>query len=1337
MEQGSANMPRPSCVGSAEIALSPHAVDCEDDWAADEELMDEPDAGVPSSSSSAPPATGRNSSFQLSLSPSGLSQMLDVRPSPSSASGAPTEAVVQSSSMMSTLAVPDGRYDKDLARVLCGEFGMAEGTASTIAAQKEAAKAEEQDALGSFETFHFMTVGTATLATVAVSLPGISGWARYEDVKYYDWLADKAGRVESGCVFEDGEFSFRGSGQGVVSCCPASSVSWKVTAGKAQRNIGLCPGKEGHARQHFTLCVEPDNTLEVSSPDGWCHSSKTVEGDVLWLRYNGNEVLLFKNGVKIASNCSPIMKGQILYAYASIGPDYQGEMCELAYTEELVPEVDGDHRRNTALLLNEFGMINFNFCTKLVQNKWFISIFMLMTFYALFAPDLDMLFGDKGSEEGLAMATSVVVVLFILELIVQCLGKENYFGRAFFWLDLVAMLSLLPDTLLYTWFMQTAFENENAFVAGRSSRLMRLIRVASTSSKATRLNRLTRIIRVASLMPRLGALISHNDKEQDVDKRLSKKLSRVFLVLDADLHGDVPLSAVRRCIARIKNQGKEKPPPVHADQKDMEFSASAPAPHSVASAPSYQRPSMLKARTMELPSSSTGRSNIRSNSAQMTEQQAEAFKRLSAPNTGLGVAGTDDNSARRELDFKSKATRPSTVSLDSSVSTQVADKSNTMMRASQSINSVMQSIHSSTPSTVMRSIQSVVSSVSFVPGECSWDDEADNDPLETVEDASERVNFREFTELMLADAKVNSRLRDACQKQVYKSNNMKYMTTRHKEFIAVKVALGVLVLLFVLGLIEPEMLDTSHSRGLKHMTKLVDSEFGYHALHHKIPAVVHDQVNVWSTGRFDETPERNVVYLDLAKKVYCNEFVHAGGVCASRDNNATWSMRTSIAWINSAVDNSNFRKRDLLPIVIPDLSAVDDISDAELESLTQSVAILYVRGRTQADAAFSVATTILVIIIILVGIILLTKDLTILSKNLLKPLRDLADDMESIAQLELAGTAPVGNPEELQEGTNEVRLIRHSFEAMKTAIRSWGKYVPWPVVHMLLRTNMEADRKVVNQEVSLFFSDIASFTTIVETLPPETSMLLLSHYFNEMSKVIDEHCGIVIEFIGDAILSIYGTPQNVANHAESAVKSAIKMQRSINKINQWANMTGIPFPEKVPSIKTRCGLHTGRVLVGNLGFDSRMKYGIVGEEAHVPSKLEEMNKTYGTKMIVSHPLWQRLNTEDVFITRPLDFVNLRQVPGASSEAIYEVIGLERKVKKSHPLWQVSKLHSEAMELYRHGLFKEAADGFARTAEASMAIRGDDTDNPSVIMIKRCHRYMEKPPPDDWDGTWVP
>merc|ERR1712066_873274 len=95
---------------------------------------------------------------------------------------------------------------------------------------------------------------------------------------------------------------------------------------------------------------------------------------------------------------------------------------------------------------------------------------------------------------------------------------------------------------------------------------------------------------------------------------------------------------------------------------------------------------------------------------------------------------------------------------------------------------------------------------------------------------------------------------------------------------------------------------------------------------------------------------------------------------------------------------------------------------------------------------------------------------------------------------------------------------------MKKAIKSWGKYVPWPVVQILLHTGVDASHGVKEKEVSVFFSDIASLTTIVETLPPESSLLLLSRYFNDMSKVIDDHGGVVLEFIGDAILCIYGAP---------------------------------------------------------------------------------------------------------------------------------------------------------------------------------------------------------------------
>ena len=141
----------------------------------------------------------------------------------------------------------------------------------------------------------------------------------------------------------------------------------------------------------------------------------------------------------------------------------------------------------------------------------------------------------------------------------------------------------------------------------------------------------------------------------------------------------------------------------------------------------------------------------------------------------------------------------------------------------------------------------------------------------------------------------------------------------------------------------------------------------------------------------------------------------------------------------------------------------------------------------------------------------------------------------------------------MNEGTSEVRLIRRTFENMKKAIKSWGKYVPWPVVQLMLRANVEANLEVNETEVTIFFSDIANFTTIVESLPPESSLLLLSRYFNDMSKVIDDHGGVVLEFIGDAILCIYGAPLNNPEHPSAAVRAGLKMLGSLKKMNEWSS----------------------------------------------------------------------------------------------------------------------------------------------------------------------------------------
>jgi len=359
--------------------------------------------------------------------------------------------------------------------------------------------------------------------------------------------------------------------------------------------------------------------------------------------------------------------------------------------------------------------------------------------------------------------------------------------------------------------------------------------------------------------------------------------------------------------------------------------------------------------------------------------------------------------------------------------------------------------------------------------------------------------------------------------------------------------------------------------------------------------------------------------------------------------------------------------------------------------------------------------------------VILTKDLTYLTQRLLKPLRELADDMESIAQLQLAGVSGADDAA-VDEGTSEVRLIRRTFENMKNAIKSWGKYVPWPVVQLLLRANVEANLEVNEVEVTIFFSDIASFTTIVESMPPESSLLLLSRYFNDMSKVIDDHGGVVLEFIGDAILCIYGAPLMNADHPTAAVKASLRMLTSLRRMNEWS------ISKKLPQVQIRCGVHTGRVLVGNLGFHSRMKYGIVGEDAHIPSRLEELNKTYGTSLIISEATWGKLDTGALFISRPIDYINVRQILGNSSEPIYEVMHRDRKSGKHHPLWEPARLHHEGMELYKARDFQAALERFNQIGKLIKDFNGNE-DISSKLLAKRCTSYIEDPPPANWDGEW--
>mmetsp|Transcript_71964 Transcript_71964/g.166600 ORF Transcript_71964/g.166600 Transcript_71964/m.166600 type:complete len:1042 (+) Transcript_71964:150-3275(+) len=919
---------------------------------------------------------------------------------------------------------------------------------------------------------------------------------------------------------------------------------------------------------------------------------------------------------------------------------------------------------------SQFEEIPDSFLARVVENRFFSVTFMVLTIYALFVPDLEVVLGNKASKVNVSIVTTVVFFLFFIEFVLHTWVKPKYPCRAYFWLDAVALISLLPDT----YFLQVMFAGM-ALVSGRSYWLLRLLRL-SRSSKATRLNRLTRIVRVAALMPRLFAF-GRKKMDEEMEKMLDKKLYRVFSYLDDDMDGNITVEALSNCIGRLgslcSGSGTKQSKTLRA--LSSRLSKSSP-PEGLPECPldlADDEP------VVEKPVEKHFEKPIQRLAEKPPEKLAEkpAEKLAEKPGERLGERCGD---------------RPAEKDEDQNNQPEVTNLSSTGRMSTRSISSAR------TPATLSPVLPRLVD--------------------------KEDVTFELFLKVIRQEENIRTRLLASCQRQIRRSNNMQNLTSRHSEDVGVKVALGVLLMLLVLTLVEPGISDNSALMGLEHLDTQVKEKFSNQSVE-VVPLAVQEHVLVWEQGVTAE-PAWDVAYLDLRRQGYCNDFVSWGQPCGEMpsDDPRRWTPRKTLTEIDDFILDSDYRWTDLDILVLPDLSG-RDVTQDEKDRLTNTVAVLDVSKTIRQEALMSILTTMLVIIIILLGIVLLTKDLTYLSKSLLKPLRALAEEMQSIVQLQLAGLTTESATAE--RGTAEIRQIQRIFDNMKKAIKSWGKYVPWPVVQLLLQAGVDAKPGVEEREVTLFFSDIASFTSIVESIPPEDSLLLLSRYFNDMSKVIDDHGGIVIEFIGDAILSVYGAPLKNSDHATAAVRSTLRMLSALGRINEWSAGHGLP------EVHIRCGVHTGQVLVGNMGFHSRMKYGVVGENANIPGRLEELNKHYSTEMLISGATYSRLDPE-AFIVRPIDYVYLRHAQ-SQSEPIYQVMARASKTGKVHRLKIPATQHTEAMQCYKSRDFAKAAAMFAQVNESMQEITGVESDTPSVLLMKRCKAYMENPPPPKWDGVW--
>lgn len=175
----------------------------------------------------------------------------------------------------------------------------------------------------------------------------------------------------------------------------------------------------------------------------------------------------------------------------------------------------------------------------------------------------------------------------------------------------------------------------------------------------------------------------------------------------------------------------------------------------------------------------------------------------------------------------------------------------------------------------------------------------------------------------------------------------------------------------------------------------------------------------------------------------------------------------------------------------------------------------------------------------------------------------------------------------------------------------FSQYVPQEVVARLVERPDLLKLGGEVRELTLMFTDLANFTAMSERLTAQATVEVLTEYFNTMTPIIHRHGGTVDKFIGDAVMAFWGAPLDDPLHAQHAVRAAIDMQVAMDGLAQRLSARGLP------AIAMRIGVHTGRVVVGNIGSHSRFSYTVIGDAVNLAARLEGANKAFGTAILLS------------------------------------------------------------------------------------------------------------------------
>ena len=280
----------------------------------------------------------------------------------------------------------------------------------------------------------------------------------------------------------------------------------------------------------------------------------------------------------------------------------------------------------------------------------------------------------------------------------------------------------------------------------------------------------------------------------------------------------------------------------------------------------------------------------------------------------------------------------------------------------------------------------------------------------------------------------------------------------------------------------------------------------------------------------------------------------------------------------------------------------------------------------------------------------------------------------------------------------------------------FSKYVSPVVIDNLIKNPDRIKLGGEKRNITVFFSDIRGFTSISERLDPEDLVHLLNEYLTEMTSIIMKDQGLVDKYMGDAIMAFWGAPLDQADHALMACQSSLEMMKRLRELqDKWK-------AKDIPSFDIGIGLNSGDAIVGNMGSFKRFDYTAMGDNVNLASRLEGLNKLYGTNIIISQKTHKIV--KDKFETRRLDAVRVKGKK--KSILIYELLTQKDDLDEKQRAFV--KHYETGLELYFKKEWKPAIKSF----QAGLKLMNDKA---SQMFIARCQEFLKNPPPSQWDGIW--